>query len=243
MISLTESTIFSTKYWNKDTDQNDYFKFLDKIYESGFRKLECSAVYPAFQDNHEFRFSESIIHSWINKRGVADLELFIKVGFVNTTNILEEINLSRSFILMLGEDYLYKFGSNLKCLIIPEDRRTEKSEICETISALKYFSGKKIHSGLNYFNNISLYLEELNKNRIKPLLFFSSTELFRLNEIQHENIQDIYIDLTELQGTENEDLNLISTDYEAVIQSLYKKYTSKTQTKEFKGLLIPVKGF
>lgn len=236
-----QNTIISTFTWEQQIDAKDIFHKMDQLYNLGFRKLECSASYPLNSGAEYFRRTESIIQQWIEGSGVSDLELFLRIGNVDNNYPGKDFNYSRSFILMLGDDYIHKFGKNLKCFIISEDNRNDPEEINETVLALQYFAEKSILSGISVSPGYKYYLEAFQRAEMHPYLFINPDQEQDINQIRAIDTAGIFLDfpmaMEMLHSTSfDNEQNFMTTAH-----SILDNFKKENQFSEIPGMVLPIK--
>jgi len=140
--------ILGTAMWGWTTPKETAFAMLDEWYEKGFREVDAATNYPIDKDPSHFRLSENILLEWINANGISDLEVMMKIGSVNNLRTPEHI-LTKSFILMMLDEYAFLFGKNLKTLMVHWDNRENEKEIEETFEAFVEVKNKDLKLGLS----------------------------------------------------------------------------------------------
>ena len=152
--------ILGTAMWAWTTPKETCFQLLDHFYKAGFREVDAATNYPLNNDTAQFRAAENILLEWIQINGVQDLKVMMKVG--SLTNVrTPDNNLSKSFLLMMLDEYLHLFGSNLDTFMIHWDNRSEKNEIRATLEALATAQKKGLQIGLSGLKFPNIY-DQLN---------------------------------------------------------------------------------
>ena len=144
--------------WGWNTSQGTVFKMLDEWYAQGFRQVDTATNYPIDKDPAHFRLAEKILREWIGANRITDLEMIMKIGSVNNLFTPENI-LSKSFILMMLDEYQYLFNSNLQTLMVHWDNREDKDEINETLAALAIVEKSNLKLGLSGIRFPEIYAE------------------------------------------------------------------------------------
>ncbi len=134
--------------WGWTTDKPTAFRLLDQFYESGQREVDGATNYPINKRPEDFRRAENILLEWINAHGVRDLKVMMKVGSVNNMRT-PECNLSKSFLLIMLDEYRYAFGDNLDTLMLHWDNRTDAEAVAETFEAFKLARARGCRLGLS----------------------------------------------------------------------------------------------
>lgn len=170
--------VLGTAMWGWTTPKATAFAMLDEWYVRGFREVDTATNYPINKNPEQFRLAENILSEWIKAHGISDLEVMMKIGSVNNLRTPEHI-LTKSFILMMLDEYGYMFGENLGTLMVHWDNREDEGEINETFEALNEVENKGIKLGLSGIKYPDLYAK-INKEygfdfriQIKHNLFFS----------------------------------------------------------------------
>jgi aryl-alcohol dehydrogenase-like predicted oxidoreductase len=150
--------ILGTAMWAWTTPKETCFQLLDHFYEAGFREVDAATNYPLNGNTAQFRAAENILLEWIQANGVQDLKVMMKVG--SLTNVrTPDNNLSKSFLLMMLDEYQHLFGSNLDTYMLHWDNRSEKDEIIATLEALAIAKEKGLQVGLSGIKFPSVYAE------------------------------------------------------------------------------------
>lgn len=150
--------ILGTAMWGWTTPKETAFAMLDEWYGKGFREVDAATNYPIDKDPSHFRLSEKILLEWTKANGVSDLEVMMKVGSVNNLRTPEHI-LTKSFILMMLDEYHFLFGDNLRTIMVHWDNRENKGEINETFEAFEEAKNKGLSLGLSGIKYPELYAE------------------------------------------------------------------------------------
>jgi hypothetical protein len=188
-------TVISSIGWGIEIGSDSLFSRLDHLYALGFRKLECAANYPLCGLPQYFRHTENVILEWIRRSGVSDMELFIRIGSVENRLHAGTVNLSRSFLLMLMDDYLYKFGTNLTCVIPDNMDKSTLSGFQEALVALgPYYFNRSVCIGIDQSPRLNGFLDELEESGITPVLFIQPEQPLDITRIHQTRLADLYID-------------------------------------------------
>lgn len=123
--------ILGTAMWGWTTEKATAFKLLDQFYGRGYREVDGATNYPINKNPEDFRRAEHILLQWINAHGITDLKVMMKVGSVNNMRT-PECNLSKSFLLIMLDEYRYALGDNLDTLMLHWDNREAATEVEET---------------------------------------------------------------------------------------------------------------
>lgn len=177
---MTPDLILGTAMWAWTTPKETCFQLLDHFYEAGFREVDAATNYPLNNHTAQFRAAENILLEWIQVNGIQDLKVMMKVG--SLTNVrTPDNNLSKSFLLMMLDEYLHLFGNNLDTYMLHWDNRSEKNEIRATLEALAIAKEKGLQIGLSGIKFPSVYAE------LNTYLGFD----FRI-QIKHNLLQSAY---------------------------------------------------
>jgi aryl-alcohol dehydrogenase-like predicted oxidoreductase len=147
--------------WGWTTSKETAFALLDEWYSQGFREVDAATNYPIDKNPEHFRLSEKILLEWIAAHRVTDLKVMMKIGSVNNLRTPEHV-LTKSFVLMMLDEYAWLFGSNLDTLMVHWDNRNERPTIRETLDALNTARQHKLRVGLSGIQHPGIYAE-LNK--------------------------------------------------------------------------------
>lgn len=180
--------MLGTAMWGWTMPANRCFEVLDTFYGQGFRVVDAATNYPINKRSEDFRRSEGILQEWIKINQVKDLQVMMKIGSINNMRSPEH-NLSYSFMVMCLEDYLFKFGPNLKTLMIHWDNREGVDQIYQSFEALQLAVEKGLRVGLSGIKHPKQYAQ-INRE-------------FKLNfciQIKHNLLQSDYRRYSEFHG-------------------------------------------
>ncbi len=127
--------ILGTAQWGWNVSREEAFRLLDHWLLAGRREVDAATNYPINKNPGDFRASEKILCEYVRAHGLRDLRVTMKIGSLDNLRT-PDINLSPSFILMMGEEYERLLGSNLHSLMLHWDNRTEVKAIRESVAAL-----------------------------------------------------------------------------------------------------------
>ena len=170
--------ILGTAMWGWTCAPETAFAMLDEWYARGFRQVDTATNYPIDKDPAHFRLAENILLEWINAHGISDLGVMVKIGSVNNLRTPEHI-LTKSFVLMMLDEYNYMFGKNLGTIMVHWDNRDEEAKIRDTFEALYVVKNRGIKLGLSGIKHPDIYAkinEEYNfdfRIQMKHNLLFS----------------------------------------------------------------------
>jgi len=145
---LSPTLILGTAMWGWTTPRDTCFALLDRFYEAGFREVDGATNYPINKSPEDFRKAEGILLEWIKAHEAPDLRVMMKVGSINNLRTPEN-NLSKSFLLMLLDEYRNEFGDNLDTFMIHWDNRSGEKEIRESLEALDIAREQGLRIGLS----------------------------------------------------------------------------------------------
>lgn len=148
--------ILGTAMWGWTTSRETAFALLDEWYAKGFREVDGATNYPINRQPEDFRRAENILLDWIKTHGVTDLEVMMKIGSVNNLRTPEHV-LTKSFVLMMLDEYGYLFGKNLGTLMVHWDNREGVEAIGETLEALQTAIEKGLQVGLSGIRHPEIY--------------------------------------------------------------------------------------
>ncbi|MCI5083049.1 MAG: aldo/keto reductase [Saprospiraceae bacterium] len=148
--------ILGTAMWGWTCPKEQCFELLDTFYQEGFREVDAATNYPLNGNTDQFRLSENILKEWIDTHGVRDLKVMIKVG--SLTNVrTPENNLTKSFLLMMLDEYRFLFGESLDTYMIHWDNRDNKTEIQESLEAMQIAAEHGLRIGLSGIKHPKIY--------------------------------------------------------------------------------------
>lgn len=150
--------VLGTAMWGWNVPRETAFDLLDFFYKNGFREIDAATNYPINKDATAFRLSEKILAEWIKVNGVVDLKIIQKIGSINNQRT-PEINLNKSFLLLIADEYQHLFRSNLDCLMIHWDNRMDKNDVENTFEAFDYFNKIGLKIGLSGIKYPDIYSE------------------------------------------------------------------------------------
>jgi aryl-alcohol dehydrogenase-like predicted oxidoreductase len=145
-----------TAMWGWTISRDTAFDLLDEWYEEGFRSVDAATNYPIDKNPGHFRLSESILRDWINANKVADLEIIMKVGGVNNLMSPEHL-LTKSYLLMMLDEYEWLFGSNLHTFMLHWDNRNDSKAVRSTMEGLHEARERGLFLGLSGIKFPELY--------------------------------------------------------------------------------------
>ncbi len=148
--------ILGTAMWGWTISRQDCFALLDYFYGQGFREVDAATNYPINKKPEDFRLAETILKEWIAVHGVHDLRLMMKVGSLNNQRT-PEINLCRSFLLIMLDEYRQLFGSNLGTFMLHWDNRSEEGAIRDSLEGLDAARREGLQAGLSGIRHPEVY--------------------------------------------------------------------------------------
>lgn len=154
--------ILGTAMWGWNTNKETAFALLDEWYAQGFRQVDTATNYPIDKNPAHFRLAENILLEWIKTHGIDDLKVMMKIGSVNNLFTPEHI-LTKSFVLMMSDEYRHLFKNNLATIMVHWDNRENSEEINKTLEAFLTLKNSGFKIGLSGIKWPDLYFE-LNKN-------------------------------------------------------------------------------
>ncbi|MCP3927679.1 MAG: hypothetical protein GY705_01095 [Bacteroidetes bacterium] len=154
--------ILGTAMWGWTIDRKRCFELLDTFYLAGYRDIDAATNYPINKKEEDFRRSENILLDWIKTNGVNDLKVMMKIGSINNM-FSPENNLSKSFMLILFDEYKFSFEKNLETLMVHWDNRNDATQIHSTLEALEVANKQGFCVGLSGIKHPDAYAE-LNKS-------------------------------------------------------------------------------
>lgn len=146
--SQIPSLVLGTAMWGWTVPEARAFAILDRYYERGFRQVDSATNYPLNGQVRDFRASEQILSRWIEKNGVQDLQITMKVGSITNIRIPDH-NLRPAFLHLQKQYYRQLFGPNLHTLMIHWDNRDDENAVRESLEALAQIQSEGLAVGLS----------------------------------------------------------------------------------------------
>lgn len=151
------SFLLGTASWGWNVDRATAFSLLDHWLKKGYRALDAATNYPINKNPEDFRAAEIILTEYIQAHGVRDLQITMKIGSLNNLRTPDN-NLEPSFLLMMAEEYLRRWGSNLSCVMIHWDHRSDEASILKTLETLHILHERYgLRPGLSGIEHPELY--------------------------------------------------------------------------------------
>jgi aryl-alcohol dehydrogenase-like predicted oxidoreductase len=149
--------LLGTAMWGWTTPRETAFQLLGEWYRRGFRAVDTATNYPIDKVPAHFRLAEQILLEWIKAHGVNDLEVMMKTGSVNNLRTPEHL-LTKSFLLMMLDEYKWMFGTNLSTLMVHWDNRGDAAAVEETLEGLDFVRKAGFRVGLSGIRHPEIYL-------------------------------------------------------------------------------------
>jgi aryl-alcohol dehydrogenase-like predicted oxidoreductase len=137
MTSPAKTLMLGTAQWGWTVSKNEAFQLLDAWLGAGHPHVDCATNYPINRNPAHFRAAEKILYEYTRAHGLHDLQITMKMGSLDNLRS-PEVNLAPSFLQMMTEEYLRLFGSNLSCVMLHWDNRSQVEEVRPTLEALRY---------------------------------------------------------------------------------------------------------
>ncbi len=185
--------------WGWTVPESEAFGLLDAWIAAGFRDVDCATNYPINRNPADFRAAEKILLKYVEAHGLHDLRITMKIGSLDNMRT-PEINLSPSFILMMGEEYKRVFGDNLYGVMLHWDNRREEAGIrasLEALNALQKESG--IRPGLSGIAHPELYAHANENDR----LFFDIQLKHNVLQSDYARYEPLRASVSENSGAKN----------------------------------------
>ncbi|MCG8327512.1 MAG: aldo/keto reductase [Chitinophagales bacterium] len=177
--------ILGTAMWGWTTPKEQCFEMLTHFYEQGWREVDAATNYPINKKPEDFRLAEKILEEWVKAHGIQDLKVMMKVGSLNNMRTPDH-NLSKSFLLIMLNEYQQRFDVNLDTFMIHWDNRDDIHAMQETFEAFEEAQTDGLRLGLSGIRHPELY-HQLNKDthfqfriQIKHNLLYSDYERYQL---------------------------------------------------------------
>jgi len=158
--------ILGTAMWGWTTPRERCFEMLDHFYQAGYREVDTATNYPINKNAEDFRLAEKLLLEWIGTHGVKDLKVMMKVGSLNNMMTPDQ-NLSKSFLLLLLNEYRQFFGDNLDTFMVHWDNRDQQEEIEQTFEAFEEAQQQGLRLGLSGIKHPGLYATVNEKYRFQ----------------------------------------------------------------------------
>ncbi|MBX2892777.1 MAG: aldo/keto reductase [Saprospiraceae bacterium] len=154
-----KSLMLGSAQWGWNVAREEAFRLLDAWLATGRREVDCATNYPINRNPADFRGAEKILLEYVRAHGLRDLRITMKIGSLDNMRS-PEVNLSPSFILMMGEEYHRLFEANLHCLMLHWDNRDDVSAIHASLESLATLQkDAHIRPGLSGIKHPEAYLE------------------------------------------------------------------------------------
>ena len=127
--------LLGTAQWGWKVPRAEAFRLLDAWLLAGQRGIDTATNYPINRQPDDFRAAEKILEAYVQSHGLHDLQLTMKVGSLDNMRS-PEANLAPSFLLMMGEEYRRRLGSNLRSIMLHWDNRADEDAIRASLEAL-----------------------------------------------------------------------------------------------------------
>ena len=158
--------LLGTAQWGWNINPDEAYSLLDAWLLAGHRRIDCATNYPINRKSGDFRAAEKILASYVRAHGLRDLQITMKVGSLDNMRS-PDVNLSPSFLQMMGEEYQRIFGDNLDCLMIHWDNRETASDIQQSLEAMALLQRTlALRPGLSGIRRPDLYAEANQKLRL-----------------------------------------------------------------------------
>lgn len=157
-MSTKMNLILGTAMWGWTTPPATAFALLDQFYAAGGRDVDGATNYPINKQPADFRRAEQILFEWIQAHGVADLRVMMKVGSLNNLYTPDH-NLSKSFLLIMLDEYQHALGTNLDTFMLHWDNRSEAEAIRDTYEALQIAQEQGCRLGLSGIRHPELHAQ------------------------------------------------------------------------------------
>ncbi len=148
--------ILGTAMWGWTISRETCFKLLDNFYSRGFRQIDTATNYPINKVAEDFRKAEKILQEWINAHDVSDLEIIVKTGSLNNLGGPEN-NLTKSFLLLILDEYEFLFHDNFHTFSVHWDNREDPNEVNSTFEAFKIATDNGLKIGLSGIKHPDIY--------------------------------------------------------------------------------------
>ncbi|GAB4255802.1 MAG: hypothetical protein Kow0027_22670 [Saprospiraceae bacterium] len=153
---IADELVLGTAMWGWTVDKATAFQLLDAWYAAGQRKVDTATNYPIDRVPEHFRLAEQILAEWIRANGVEDLQVNIKVGSLNNMHTPDHL-LTRSFMLIMLDEYQFLFGNNLHTFMVHWDNREDEKEVEDTFLAFGEVVAKGLCPGLSGIRHPEIY--------------------------------------------------------------------------------------
>lgn len=153
--------ILGSAFWGWNQSKATAFSILENAIAKGIRFIDAATNYPMNALPNDFRLGEQILAEFIKAHGIQDLKIIMKLGSVTNARSAD-CNLSKSFLLMMSEEYQRLFDTNLHCIMFHWDARSDKSAIQDSLEALELIQGKyDVQPGLSGISHPEIYADTL----------------------------------------------------------------------------------
>jgi aryl-alcohol dehydrogenase-like predicted oxidoreductase len=166
MKEIKAQPILGTAMWGWTVPKEQCFEMLSYHYSQGYREVDTATNYPIDKNPEHFRLAEKILLEWFQAHGVTDLKVMMKVGSLNNMMTPDQ-NLSKSFLLLLLNEYQQFFGDNLHTFMIHWDNRDSLAQIEDTFEALLEARTLGLQLGLSGIKHPDFYQKVNEKYQFK----------------------------------------------------------------------------
>ncbi|MDX1912299.1 MAG: aldo/keto reductase [Saprospiraceae bacterium] len=135
MQASDKTLLLGTAQWGWTVAKDEAFRLLDAWMAAGYRNVDAATNYPINRNPADFRAAEFILHEYVQAHGIRDLRLTMKIGSLDNLRS-PDVNLSPSFIQMMGHEYQRLFGDNLATVMFHWDNRSDATAIHHSLESL-----------------------------------------------------------------------------------------------------------
>ena len=150
--------ILGTAMWGWTIDKATCFELLSYFYDNGGREIDTATNYPINKRPEDFRLAERIIQEWIEAHGATELKVMMKVGSLNNMRSPDN-NLTKSFLLILLDEYAHIFEDNLGTFMIHWDNREAEEDIRASLEAMESARSAGLKIGLSGIKHPRVYAQ------------------------------------------------------------------------------------
>jgi aryl-alcohol dehydrogenase-like predicted oxidoreductase len=150
--------VLGTAMWGWTVSEEAAFDILDHYYKSGGRYIDTASNYPINGQPEDWQKAELWLARWLQKTGVQDLKIILKVGSV-TNSRSPDHDLSKARLETLLQTAKTTYGHNLYGVMVHWDNRDSRDQIAETVEFFRAIQKTGLKIGLSGIRHPDLYAD------------------------------------------------------------------------------------
>lgn len=131
-----KALLLGTANWAWTVTKAEAFRQMDAWLQAGLSGIDTATNYPINKNPQDFRAAEMLLEEYLKAHGLHKGDITVKIGAMDNLRS-PAVNLSPSYIRMMGEEYARRFGDNLGCVMFHWDNRSDPDDIDASLSALQ----------------------------------------------------------------------------------------------------------